>query len=154
MDRQPSGDSIEALYKPLRRFAAIVAPLDVEPDDLLQEAVVRAAQLRPLGAYENLAAYLRVAMLNLVRSEARHRVLFESVRTRLHRDAVTDPPSDLSILDMLKPVDRALVFMVDVEGFTFAEASEAVGLSQAAARQRTVRARRRLRRILEEEDHG
>ncbi len=53
------------LYPPLRRFAAVVTPVEVEPDDLLQEAVTRALRRGSLTELDNPGAYLRRAMVNL-----------------------------------------------------------------------------------------
>jgi RNA polymerase sigma-70 factor (ECF subfamily) len=56
-----------------------------------------------------------------------------------------DYPSDLADLDALAPDERALLYLVDVEGWTFADAAVVAGCSPAAARQRASRARRQLR---------
>jgi len=52
-------------------------------------------------------------------------------------------------LDALTPVDRAVLTLVDLEGFSMAEAAQAVGSTVMAVKWRAVRARRRLRTLLE-----
>ncbi len=69
---------------------------------------------------------------------------------RLARDAarVDNYPSDLAILDELAPLDRAVVFLLDVEGLSSSEAAEQLGLTAAATRKRASRARAQLRSLL------
>jgi RNA polymerase sigma-70 factor (ECF subfamily) len=52
-------------------------------------------------------------------------------------------------LAVLSPVDRAVVTLVDLEGFSMAEAARAVGSTVVAVKWRAVRARRRLRAAIE-----
>ena len=53
------------LYGPLRRFAAVVGPIEVDPDDLLQEAVARVLRRRRLTDLDQPGAYLRRTIVNL-----------------------------------------------------------------------------------------
>lgn len=142
------------LYPSLRRFAAVAGPTDVEPDDLVQEAVARTLRLRPLTELDEPLAYLRRAILNLARN--RRRGLARSRRTlaRIDRDSARNEQysSDLADLDRVGPMARAVLFLVEVEGWTFAAAAGQVGLSEQAARATASRARRRLRAEIEEED--
>ena len=50
------------------------------------------------------------------------------------------------------PVDRALLYLVVVEGATYGDAAKVLGISPGAARSRATRARQRLRATLEEEE--
>jgi RNA polymerase sigma factor (sigma-70 family) len=141
------------LYPSLRRFAAVAGPSDLDPDDLVQEAVAAALRLRPLTELDDPLAYLRRAMLNLARN--RRRGLARSRRTlaRVRPEAAAHPEyaSDLADLDRLAPVARAVLYLVEVEGWTFAAAATQVGLTEPAARATASRARRRLRSAIEEE---
>jgi RNA polymerase sigma-70 factor (ECF subfamily) len=60
-------------------------------------------------------------------------------------------PSDLADLERLQPVDRAILFLHDVQGFAFAEVSDLVGMNAGRVRMRASRARSRLRDLLREE---
>jgi RNA polymerase sigma-70 factor, ECF subfamily len=60
----------------------------------------------------------------------------------------------LTVLDQLKPVERAVFLMADVFGVPFAEISDTVGRSQPACRQIASRARLRARRPAELRDVG
>ena len=61
-------DELRQLYEPLRRFAAIVGRLDVEPDDLVQEAYTRFLA-GDRGDVEDVGAYLRRTIVNLASNE-------------------------------------------------------------------------------------
>lgn len=143
-----------ALYPSLRRFAAVVGPYEVDPDDLVQDAVARALSRGPLTSLDQPAAYLRRTVLNLAKD---HRRGFARWRRAVAghgaaEEGDTDPyPSDLSILLSLDPDDRAVLFLAFVEGLPFEEVASALGCTPAAARQRSTRARRRLRLVAGDE---
>ena len=158
VDVQPAPAESEAelfarLYPALRRFAAVAGPTDLDPDDLVQEAVARALRLRPLTELDEPLAYLRRAILNLAsnrrRGLARSRRSLLRIRPDDERSA--EYSSDLADLERLGPVPRALLFLVEVEGWTFAAAALHLGLSEQAARTNASRARRRLRAEIEQE---
>jgi RNA polymerase sigma-70 factor, ECF subfamily len=146
-------DSLEHLYPRLRRFAAVVAPDDIDPDDLLHEAFMRVAQARGLDQFSGMEPYLRTTMVNLVRKHAKRRPIGERVR-RLVGGADHAPAADTgaTILDHLSPEDRVLLFLVDVEGASYGEAADVLGVNPAAARKRAERARSKLRSELEAGD--
>ena len=137
-------------YPALRRSAAVLAPHDLDPDDLLQEAVARALRHGPLTDLDRPLAYLRRTMTNLAANHNRSRGRERRAHLRLVEE---DPPnaqypSDLADLDRLEPVDRAAVYLADVEGLPLAEVAAALGIRGPAARARVSRARRRLRTAL------
>jgi len=142
------------LYVPLRRFAAVVGSPGWEPDDLVQEAFVRAMRVRPLSEYENLGAYLRRVMLSLAINQRRRASIGRRVLERWlggRSDAVEPTyPSDLADLLRLSPDARAVLWLVDVEGLPFREVAAIVDCSEETARARAVRARRVLRLALED----
>ena len=139
------------LYPALRRFAAVVGPVEVEPDDLLQEAVARVLKRHSLTDLEEPAAYLRRTILNLASNQRR---TFARGRRALallgggsgqSRDSY---PSDLDDLRRLPPQERAVLYLSEVEGYRYAEIAELLGCSEAAARKRAMRGRRRLHIVL------
>lgn len=142
------------LYPSLRRFAAVVGPYEVDPDDLVQDAVARVLAKGPLTALEHPAAYLRRTILNLARDRRRG---FARWRTAVGRHgagpaaAVDAYPSDLSVLLALDSGDRAVLYLTFVEGLPFAEVADSLGCTPAAARQRSTRARQRLRAVVGED---
>ena len=145
---------IRELYPSLRRFAAVVRPPEVEPDDLLQEALYQALRRGPLTDLVNPTAYLRRVMANLA---ANHRRLLGRGRLALLRygpgqPVVPEYPSDVSELLRLAPRSRAALYLRAVEGRSFPEIAECLGCSEAAARAVEGRARRKLRAVLTEEE--
>lgn len=135
------------LYGSLRRFAAVVGPVDLDPDDLLQEAVTRVLRRSLLTDLDDPGAYLRKTMLNLASNQRRHLARRRQALIRLTETAgpVGDVyPSDLSDLQGLSPEERAVLYLSEVEGYRYAEIGEMLACSEAAARKRALRARRRL----------
>ena len=135
------------LYGPLRRFAAVVGPIEGDPDDLLQEAVAQALRRRRLTELDDPGAYLRRAMVNLAANHRRRLARRTSALSRL--GATSEPtrdvyPSDLADLLRLPPPERAVLFLSEVEGYRYAEIGRLLGCSEASARKRALRARRRL----------
>lgn len=152
-DRRFVGDR----YDDLRRFAAVTASRDVDPDDLLQEVLVRVLSQGPLSEREQPMAYLRRAIVNLAIDHARHREVRRAAMGKwVGRKASVDTyPSDLGILEELTPRARAIVYLAEIEGYRYGEIAEMLDCNEAAARVGAMRARRQLRRVLREEAaHG
>jgi RNA polymerase sigma factor (sigma-70 family) len=146
---------LRALYEPLRRFAAVVGRWDVEPDDLVQDAYARVLR-RSRAEINDLGPYLRTTIVHLAADSRRSARRAEHA---LHTLAVVpgrvdDYPSDLDDLLRLPPRTRALLYLVEIEGRSTAEAAAVVGMSGANARVTLMRARRRLRSELEREASG
>lgn len=135
------------LYDGLVRFAAVVARVADDPDDLVHDALVRTIERSPLAELDNPQAYVRRAILNLASN--RRRSLARRLRavTRLASSELVEDhyPSDaLALLD-LAPQTRAVIWLADVEGCSFADIAAALDISQASARQRASRGRKQLR---------
>lgn len=145
-------EQLRTLYAPLRRYAAVVAPWGMDPDDLVQEAFTRVLVAAPADV-RDLGAYLRRTIVNLAANERRRagRALAAVTRARpdvAERDAY---PSELADLLRLEPRVRGLLYLVEIDGEPIGVAAEVVGMSPAAARMALTRARRRLRDELDEE---
>lgn len=144
------------LYKPLRRFAAVVAPIDVEPDDLVQEALARVLARGGLARLQSPLAYLRRSVLNLAinqqRASVRRSTVLRSVDTIEQGARAAEYPSHLWGLLDLSPLDRAVLYLADVEGWGFAEISEVTGVRESTLRGRASRARKDLRDRIEKEE--
>lgn len=147
-------DAIDAqivteLYAMLRRFAAVTAPWDVEPDDILHGALSRVLQSQSLQALDNPAAYLRRAIANEVNSELRRRRTARRTLRRLRgsrSEANTQEyPSDVADLMRLSPTERAVLFLYEIEGRPFDEVAAMAGITPTNARKIASRARRRLK---------
>jgi RNA polymerase sigma-70 factor (ECF subfamily) len=139
---------IDELYPALRRFAAVAAPWDVEPDDLLQEALVSVLRSRRLTDLDHPGAYLRRTMLNIAAGHSRR---MGRHRRAMGRYAQTEPasvsppfPSDLTDLLRIPPRERAALYLHEVEGYRYAEIGQMLGCSEAAAKRAGSRGRRHL----------
>jgi RNA polymerase sigma-70 factor (ECF subfamily) len=162
-DASPVGDAavvqgddvlFAALYPGLRRFAAVTGPPEVDPDDLVQEAVARTLRRHRLGELDDAGAYLRRVIVNLAANHRRGLARWRAALPKLgapEAGAVAQYASDLDDLLRLPPETRALLFLVEVEGRSYADAGAALGITEEAARARAARGRRRLRLDLEGE---
>ena len=144
---------IHEVYPSLCRFAGVVAPSDAEPEDLVQEALYRVLRRGPLSDLEYPTAYLRKVILNLVSNHQRQAGRVRNALARMNPGVGTQDeyPSDVSVLMRLSPQARAVVFLREVEGRSYAEVAEAVGCRESTARATAARARRTLRTLLSEE---
>lgn len=143
---------LHALYAPTRRFAAIVARADADPDDIVQEAFTRVL-LVDRSRIDDLGRYIRRIVVNLVHNERRRTRRGATAVARLGTDvdARDRYPSELADLLRLEPRVRALLYLVDVEREPIADAAAVLGLSAPAARMALTRARRRLKSELQGE---
>ncbi len=135
------------LYRPLRRFAAVVGPIEIDPDDLLQEAVARVLRRRRLTDLDQPGAYLKRTIVNLASNHRRGMARERLALTRFGasgRSGGDSYPSDLNELLRLSPQERAVLYLSEVEGYRYAEIGDLLGCSEAAARKRAMRGRRRL----------
>lgn len=140
----------EPLYSSLRRFAAVVADIDMDPDDLVQDALAATLEKHDFAELRQPAAYLKRTILHDVANRRRRAGTLRRLIPRLVGDAarVDNYPSDLAMLDELAPFDRAVVFLVDVEGLSSSEVADQLGLTAAATRKRASRARALLRSLV------
>jgi len=131
---------------PLRRYAAVVGRYDVDPDDLLQQAFTHVLARDP-AVIENLGAYVRRTIVNLASNERRRlRRAVLAAPTLVTESTTRDEyPSELADLLALEPRDRALLYLVEVEGSSTEDAARLLGMRAGAARMALTRARRRLR---------
>lgn len=143
-----------ALLPKLRRFARALTRDVAEADDLVQVAVerglIRRAQWRP---DTNLASWMFTLMKNAWIDETRARGRRNAVLRpaedgeRMADAAASDPVSRAAVEQAMKalPTDQRLaVALVLVEGLSYAEASEVMGVPTGTLTSRLVRGRRAL----------
>lgn len=140
-------------YPRLRRFAAVVAPPTVDPDDLVQDALVRVLRGGDLDRLDDPIAYLCRTMTRLASDRRRRWRRGQRANERLGPQDPSPPtyPSDLADLADLHPRARGAVYLHDVEGRPFDDVAALLGCSPAAARQAAVRGRDHLRTRMEVE---
>ena len=144
-------DIFRAAYPRMRRYAAVVAPPHVEPEDLLQDALAATLKTHCLVDLDNAEFYLRRVMVNLASNQRRRWVRRKKAHDLLPdgwMELAEDYPSDLSELMWLTSRQRAVLYLNEVEGYPFAEIAEMLGCSVPAARMSAMRARRRMRDAL------
>ena len=83
---------LSAVYPDLRRFAAVVADLDVDPDDLVQDALVAVLKKTSLERLDDPLAYLKRVVVNLSASNRRRAAVWKNLLPR------AASPSDLSLI--------------------------------------------------------
>ena len=145
---------IAEMYPALQRIAAVAAPTEVDANDLVHEALVRTLRSRSLVELDAPLAYLRRVIVNLASNERRSLARRRRAYDRLGAGSEFSPsyPSDLADLLALPPRERALLFLVVLEGLSYEEAAAELGMTSKGARQLAYRARRRLRAALEGAD--
>ena len=142
---------ITSLYPSLRRIAAVAGSVDVEPDDLVQEALMRALRKGPISELDNPLAFLRKTIVNLASNQRRS---LGRKRMALGRLSIEDAlwpsyPADIAAILDLPPRHRAILYLVEVEDVPYAEAAEQLGMTTVAARAMANRARKRARAAME-----
>jgi RNA polymerase sigma-70 factor (ECF subfamily) len=142
---------ITSLYPALRRIAAVVGSADVEPDDLVQEALVRTLRKGPLSDLDNPLGYLRRAIVNLASNQRRSLGRRRRAVARLNVEEGWLPsyPADVEAILDLPPKQRAILYLVEVEGVPYQEAADQIGMTTVAARAMARRAREKARLALE-----
>ncbi len=148
LDR-PTEKLIRAMYPSLRRFAAVSSSAGSEPDDLVQEALLRTLRAVRLSELEFPEAYVRRAILNVAmnerRSTERRRLRLLKFWAGRAQESVDSYPSDLADLSGLPAQSRAVLYMAEVDGATHAEIAATLEISESNSRMIASRARRVLR---------
>lgn len=142
------------LYPELRRFAAVVGSCETDPDDLVQEAVVKTLRRGSLTRLDSPGGYLRRAIYTLAADSRRETARRRNAVALLARDQETNATGspELTELEGIGPLDRAILYLVDIEGYKLSEVAPLVGLSHVATRSRASRARHRLRQVIQSEE--
>jgi RNA polymerase sigma factor (sigma-70 family) len=142
---------ITSLYPFLRRIAAVAGSFDIEPDDLVQEALMHTLRKGPLSDLNNPLAFLRKTIVNLASNQRRSLGRKRKAVSRLSTEESWLPsyPADIEAILDLPPRQRAILYLVEVEDLPYAEAAEQLGVTTGAARMLANRARKSARAALE-----
>lgn len=145
---------IAELYPQLRAFASVVAPAHEDPNDLVQEALLRVLRGGPLSRLEHPKAYLRATIYHLAVSARRHWAAEQRGLVQLAAESgPVEEPWQVEELLRLPAKPRAVLYLHVVEGLPYEEIGELLGCTETSARKAASRAKRRLGRLLAEEDH-
>lgn len=142
---------ITSLYPALRKIAAVAGSVDIEPDDLVQEALVRTLRRGSLSDLDNPLAYLRRTIVNLASNQRRSLSRRRKAVARLSAADGWLPsyPAEIEAILDLPPKHRAILYLVEVEGVPYAEAADQLGMTVSATRAMASRARKKARLTLE-----
>ena len=130
----------------------MVAPAEEDPNDLVQEALVRTLRGGSLSRLEYPRAYLRTTIYHLAVSARRHWIAQRQALQRIEID--DDPPEYSWQVDELLALSskaRAVLYLRVVEIMPYGEIARLLGCSEVAVRKTASRAQRQLRWLLEEE---
>lgn len=142
---------ITSLYPSLRRIAAVAGSFDIEPDDLVQEALMHTLRKGLLSDLNNPLAFLRKTIVNLASNQRRSLGRKRKAVSRLSTEESWLPsyPADIEAILDLPPRQRAILYLVEVEDVPYSEAAEQLGMTTGAARMLANRARKNARAALE-----
>ena len=137
----------------LLRYARMLVAGDAEAEDVLQMALLRLTRHWP-KRLDSPEAYVRRAILNLVRDRARRRHLVPAPTTEANTEASCQPEEVESpeaqarldqLLSSLPPRQRAAVVLRVIDGLSEAEAATAMGCSAGTVRSNLSRGLSKLR---------
>ena len=143
---------VAGLYPQLRAFASVVAPAHEDPNDLVQEALLRALRRGSLRELEYPKAYLRATIYHLAVSSRRRWASQQRGLVQIGAPVETpEGPWQVDELLRLAPKARAVLYLHVIEGLPYDEIGGLLGCTAVAARKTASRAKRRLRRLLTDE---
>ncbi|KAB2786947.1 RNA polymerase sigma factor [Brucella anthropi] len=152
----PASESFEgqllALLPVMRRYSRSLAKSDAEGEDLLQDCVAKALSRRGQWRGLNLRGWILTMMTNLYRngykSRARTRHETLDAAENVSVAATETDPFQLQQLEeainSLPEDNRAVLMLVVVEGYSYGEAAEMLGIPVGTVMSRLSRARHRL----------
>ena len=158
-DTSAQGELIELTQNRLYRFALYLSGNRELAQDLCQDCYMKV--FKAIESMENPARFFswlfRIAknqFLDHCDSAGRQAPSFKEDLAKSFEDTPSGEDIELMIgvraaLTELEPEDRLLVLSVDLEGLSYAEAAELLGISEAAVRSRLHRARQLLVKIME-----
>lgn len=140
----------------LGRVARRIARPPIDPDDLVQDTLMRAWKYwRTFSPDSNCQAWLVRILTNVLKIHfAKTAVLRESLSVdEPFRISLAGPPAQLSfdadqILEILPQPNRRLVTMIVIEGYSYAETALALGVPIGTVMSRLSRSRQKLAREL------
>jgi RNA polymerase sigma-70 factor (ECF subfamily) len=142
-----------AVMPSLRRYSRSLSRSDADGEDLLQDCVEKALVNRHQWRGGGLKAWAHAIMTNLYRNRHRSEKRHPSESLEGHDDiAMTEVASDTlendrlhGALALLTPDARAVLMLVTVEGYSYQEVAEMMGIPLGTVMSRLSRARETLR---------
>lgn len=149
-------DEMLALLPQLRRYSRSLTRSDTDSEDLLQDCVETALSRRGQWRGVNLKAWALAIMTNLYRNNhrftRRHPEVDIEEAGNLADPTAADDPLERdrlkNALDALSAEYRAVLMLVVLEGYSYQEVAELLGVPPGTVMSRLSRARERLRETL------
>lgn len=154
MDDAHVRNELAALLPRLRRFAMALTGNRADADDLVQDALERALrradQWRPGTRVDSwVFRIMRNAWIDETRSRRiRSKVVSDDpdadapgIDGRTAMEATLTLDRAMKVMATLPPEQRAVIALVQIEGFTYREAAEILGVPEGTVTSRLVRAR-------------
>jgi RNA polymerase sigma-70 factor (ECF subfamily) len=164
-DRQtPSPESFEgrlmALLPDLRRYSRSLVRSDADGEDLLQDSVERVLASRITWSGINLRGWVLTIMTNLYRNGTRRSRRFPSADIAEAEGLPGPEPAGDPLersrlaraLDALTPDHRAVLMLVVIEGYSYAEVADIAKIPIGTVMSRLARAREQLGKHLAEDN--
>lgn len=157
----PFLDQLERWVPNLRRYARALLRDAESADDLVQDCLERAIAKRHLWKADgNTRAWLFTIMHNIHANNAR-RIASWPIATPLeeHESRLVDQPAQIGqvmrremalALEQLPNEQRQVILLVALEGMSYGEVAELLGIAQGTVMSRLSRGRERLRRLMAE----
>ncbi len=144
---------LERLIPALRRYARGLTGDQTSADDLVQDGLVQALANERQFRGNSLAAWMYAIVTNLARSHRRSGRRVPPLDAGADpSDSGSDPAARVAIiaaLSALAPEFRETLLLVAVEGFSYREAAEVLGVPTGTVMSRLARARAQLAERLE-----
>lgn len=154
-------DQIERWVPNLRRYARALLRDAERADDLVQDCLERAISRRHLWKEDgNTRAWLFTIMHNIHANNAR-RLASRPIEAPLeeHEVRLAEAPAQVGqllrrelaqALEQLPQEQREVILLVALDGMSYGEVAETLGIAQGTVMSRLSRGRQRLRRLMEE----
>lgn len=152
----PEAELLAALPR-LRRYARSLTRGSGEAEDLLQDSLARALARQDSWRGQNLPAWLAAVMTSVFRNRGRRDRGAGRRGDLAEADELAAPLAELdplqrrrlaAALDQLAPEARAVLMLVVVEGYSYAEVAAALDIPPGTVMSRLSRARKTVAEIL------
>lgn len=149
-----------ALMPDLRRYSRSLTRSDIDSEDLLQDSVERVLAARATWSGINLRGWVLTIMTNLHRNGSRRDRRFPPADIAEAEglavpEAAGDPLERARLaraLDALTPDHRAVLMLVVIEGYSYAEVADIARIPVGTVMSRLARAREQLGKHLAEDN--
>lgn len=152
-DEAAIAELISRVQDRLYRYCLMLTHRREVAEDICQETLIKAFQkLERLTQAEAFMGWLYQLAKNIYVDQMRLKSASETPQDQITEQASAAPDSDLiltvqKVLSQFEPEDRHFLLLVELEGYSYAEVAEIVGLSEDAVRSKLHRLRQEFKKI-------